>query len=147
MVGYFEDPAATKETVDADGWLHTGDIGVMNERGYVRITDRKKDMFIVGGFNAYPAEIENALLGHPGVAQAAVVGAPDKRLGEVGVAFVVPRTDATIDPDELIAWSRDRMANYKVPRRVEVVDALPLNASGKVLKYELRERAAELMSS
>jgi acyl-CoA synthetase (AMP-forming)/AMP-acid ligase II len=140
MLGYYEDPAATAETIDADGWLHTGDIGVMDDRGYVRITDRKKDMFIVGGFNAYPAEIENELLAHPAVAQAAVVGIPDERMGEVGCAFVVPRSGTSIDADELISWARDRMANYKVPRRVEVVESLPLNASGKVLKYELRDR-------
>jgi acyl-CoA synthetase (AMP-forming)/AMP-acid ligase II len=113
----------------------------MDERGYVRITDRLKDMFIVGGFNAYPAEIEGELLAHPSVAQAAVVGMPDDRMGEVGCAFVVPRAGETVDTDALIAWARERMANYKVPRRIEVVDTLPLNASGKVLKYELRERA------
>jgi len=141
MQGYYQDPVATAGAIDADGWLHTGDIGVMDERGYVRITDRLKDMFIVGGFNAYPAEIENELLAHPSVAQAAVVGMPDERMGEVGCAFVVPRSGATIDVDELIAWAKERMANYKVPRRVEVVEALPLNASGKVLKFELRERA------
>jgi len=142
--GYFEDPAATAEAIDPDGWLHTGDVGVMDDGGNVRITDRKKDMFIVGGFNAYPAEIEGALLGHPAVAQAAVVGVPDERLGEVGCAFVVLRPGAGADagtlPEELVAWARQRMANYKVPRRVEVVDALPLNASGKVLKTELRAR-------
>jgi len=141
MQGYFEDPEATKEAIDDEGWLHTGDIGVMDARGYVKITDRLKDMFIVGGFNAYPAEIENELLAHPAVAQAAVVGLPDERMGEVGCAFVVPRAGETIDPDVLIAWAKERMANYKVPRRVEVIDALPLNASGKVLKFELRERA------
>jgi acyl-CoA synthetase (AMP-forming)/AMP-acid ligase II len=142
MQGYWEDAEQTAEAIDADGWLHTGDIGVMDERGYIAITDRKKDMFIVGGFNAYPAEIENALLAHPEVAQVAVVGAPDERLGEVGVAFVVPKAGATVDPDSLVAWSREHMANYKVPRRVVVVEGLPLNASGKVLKYELRRRAA-----
>ena len=141
MQGYFDDPAQTAEVIDGDGWLHTGDIGVMDSRGYLKITDRKKDMFIVGGFNAYPAEIENVILGHDSIAAAAVVGVPDERLGEVGVAFVVARGGATVDTEELIAWCRERMANYKVPRRVEVVDALPLNASGKVLKYELRERA------
>ena len=99
-------------------------------------------MFIVGGFNAYPAEIENMLLEHPEIAQVAVVGVPDERMGEVGVAFVVARTGATIDPAEVVAWAKERMANYKVPRRVELVDALPLNASGKVLKFELRDRAA-----
>ncbi|MCA1726865.1 MAG: AMP-binding protein, partial [Actinobacteria bacterium] len=142
MRGYLDDPAATAEAIDAGGWLHTGDVGVMDERGYLRITDRIKDMFIVGGFNAYPAEIEGELMAHPTVSQAAVVGAPDERLGEVGVAFIVPRAGVTVDADALIAWARDRMANYKVPRRVEVIDALPVNASGKVLKYELRERAA-----
>lgn len=141
MRGYFEDPEETAGVIDGEGWLHTGDVGVMDDRGNLRITDRKKDMFIVGGFNAYPAEIENVLLGHPQVSQAAVVGVPDERLGEVGVAFVVARPGGTPDPDEVVTWCRERMANYKVPRRVEVVDTLPLNASGKVLKYELRERA------
>jgi acyl-CoA synthetase (AMP-forming)/AMP-acid ligase II len=141
MQGYFDEPEQTAETIDADGWLHTGDIGVMDERGCLRVTDRIKDMFIVGGFNAYPAEIEGVLMRHPGVAQAAVVGTPDERMGEVGVAFVVPRPGATVDPDEVVAWSREEMANYKVPRKVLVVDALPLNASGKVVKYELREQA------
>jgi acyl-CoA synthetase (AMP-forming)/AMP-acid ligase II len=138
--GYLDDPDATAEAIDPDGWLHTGDIGVMDDRGYIDITDRKKDMFIVGGFNAYPAEIENDLSEHPAVAQVAVVGMPDERLGEVGCAFVVPAVGATVDPDEVIAWARDRMANFKVPRRVEVVDALPTNPSGKVLKYALREQ-------
>jgi acyl-CoA synthetase (AMP-forming)/AMP-acid ligase II len=141
MRGYFGDPEATAQTIDADGWLHTGDIGTMDERGNLRITDRLKDMFIVGGFNAYPAEIENIVLMHPAVAQVAVVGIEDARMGEVGMAFVVPRQGQTVDPDELVAWCRDHMANYKVPRRIEVVDALPLNASGKVLKFELRARA------
>ena len=141
MRGYFEEPEETAATIDPDGWLHTGDIAVMNDRGYVRITDRKKDMFIVGGFNAYPAEIENLLLGDDRLAQAAVVGVPDERLGEVGVAFVVPRPGASVEPSEVIAWAREHMANYKVPRAVEIVEALPLNASGKVLKYELRAHA------
>jgi acyl-CoA synthetase (AMP-forming)/AMP-acid ligase II len=141
MRGYFEEPEETASTIDADGWLHTGDIGVMDDRGYVRITDRTKDMFIVGGFNAYPAEIENLLLQNDQLSLAAVVGVPDERMGEVGVAYVVPRPGVSVDPDELIAWAKGHMANYKVPRRVEVVDELPLNASGKVLKYELRERA------
>ena len=101
-----------------------------------------KDMFIVGGFNAYPAEIEGMMLEHQGISQVAIVGVPDERMGEVGMAYVVPRPGAEIAEAELIAWCRERMANYKVPRRVEVVDALPLNASGKVLKFELRARAA-----
>ncbi len=141
MLGYYGDDEATEKAIDADGWLHTGDVGVLDAAGNLRITDRLKDMFIVGGFNAYPAEIENTISEHPGVAQVAVVGVPDERMGEVGVAFVIPRTGAGIDPGELIAWCRERMANYKVPRRVEVVDSLPTNAGGKVLKYELRARA------
>ena len=140
MRGYLDDAAATAEAVDADGWLHTGDIGVMDDRGYLRITDRKKDLFIVGGFNAYPAEIEGLLLRHPAVSQVAVVGMPDERLGEVGAAFVVLRPGQHATAEELIAWASNEMANFKVPRRVEIVDALPLNASGKVLKTELRER-------
>jgi acyl-CoA synthetase (AMP-forming)/AMP-acid ligase II len=142
--GFFDDDAATAESLDAQGRLRTGDIGVMDARGYLQITDRKKDMFIVGGFNAYPAEIESILCRHEGIAQAAVVGAPDERLGEVGVAFVVAREGARLDGQELVAWSRERMANYKVPRRFVTVDALPTNATGKVLKYRLREMARTL---
>jgi acyl-CoA synthetase (AMP-forming)/AMP-acid ligase II len=144
MKGYFDEPDETAAAVDTDGWLHTGDIAVMDDRGYLRITDRKKDMFIVGGFNAYPAEIENILLGNTKIAQASVVGVPDERMGEVGVAFVIPRPGGELTPEEVIEWCRQAMANYKVPRRVEIVDSLPLNASGKVLKYELRERASQL---
>ena len=138
MKGYFNDVQASQEAVDAQGWLHTGDVGVLDERGYLRITDRLKDMFIVGGFNCYPAEVERLLMEHPAVAQAAVVGIADERLGEVGKAFVIPRPGASLAADELIAWSRTRMANYKVPRSVQLVDVLPLNAAGKVLKGELR---------
>jgi acyl-CoA synthetase (AMP-forming)/AMP-acid ligase II len=142
MQGYFEDPEQTAATIDPDGWLHTGDIGTLDERGYIRITDRKKDMFIVGGFNAYPAEIEDLLSTHEGIAQVAVIGVPDERLGEVGMAFVVPRTGHRLDAGEIVAWARENMANYKVPRHVRLVDALPVNASGKVVKYELRQQAA-----
>src|SRR5437016_9666564 len=116
----------------------------MDKRGNLRITDRKKDMFIVGGFNAYPAEIENILLGNAKVAQAAVVGVPDERLGEVGVAFVIPRPGEELTPSEVVEWCRQMMANYKVPREVTIVESLPLNASGKVLKYELRQQATRL---
>jgi HIP---CoA ligase len=139
MAGYFGDPGATSATIDGDGWLHTGDVGVMDDRGNLRITDRTKDMFVVGGFNAYPAEIENMMMEHPAVSQVAVIGVPDHRLGEVGRAYVVPRDGATVDGAALIDWCRERMANYKVPRSVEVVDALPLNAVGKVQKFVLRE--------
>ena len=138
MKGYFENPEATAETIDGDGWLHTGDIGTLDARGYLRITDRLKDMFIVGGFNCYPAEIEAALTTHPAIAQVAVVGVPDERMGEVGCACVVRRPGAALDKDGLIAWSRANMANYKVPRYVRFFDALPVNASNKVAKNELR---------
>ena len=140
MQGYFEDEEETRKSIDAEGWLHTGDVAVMDERGYLRITDRIKDMFITGGFNCYPAEIENLLYGHGGIAQAAVIGIPDERLGEVGKAFIVPAPGATLTPAAVIAWCREQMANYKVPRAVEIVDALPVNASGKVMKFVLRER-------
>jgi acyl-CoA synthetase (AMP-forming)/AMP-acid ligase II len=140
MSGYYDDPEATAATIEPDGWLHTGDIGAVSDRGDVCITDRKKDIFISGGFNVSPAEVENLLLRFDGISQVAVVGMPDDRLGEVGAAFVVPTAGAQLDTDELIAWARTHMANYKVPRRVQVVDALPMNASGKVVKGELRSR-------
>jgi HIP---CoA ligase len=135
MKGYLDDPAATAEAIDQDGWLHTGDLGSLDDRGHLRIVGRKKDMFIVGGFNAYPAEIEGYLLEHPDVAQAAVIGVPDERLGQVGKAFVV--RDGPVSAEELIAWSRERMAGFKVPRSVEFLHELPLNATGKVMKDRL----------
>ena len=140
MAGYLDDPDETAKVLSPDGWLRTGDLGEVDEAGRLRIVGRVKDMFIVGGFNAYPAEIENALLRHPAVQQAAVVGIPDQRLGEVGMAFVV--VSGEVSEQDIIGWSRNEMANYKVPRAVEIVDALPLNATGKVLKDVLRDRAA-----
>jgi acyl-CoA synthetase (AMP-forming)/AMP-acid ligase II len=139
MAGYLDDPEETDKVLSADGWLRTGDLGALDDDGRLQIVGRVKDMFIVGGFNAYPAEIENALLRHPSIRQAAVIGIPDHRLGEVGMAFVV--TSGTVSADDIMEWSRDQMANYKVPRAVEVVDELPLNATGKVMKDALRERA------
>jgi len=137
MQGYFEDPKATAETLDAEGWLHTGDVGVLDAQGYLRITDRLKDMFIVGGFNCYPAEIERFLSEHPAIAQVAVVGVPDDRMGEVGCACVILRPGATLSSEDLNQWSRRRMANYKVPRFLLLFDCFPLNASNKVIKREL----------
>ena len=139
MAGYLDDPEATASTIDADGWLHTGDIGTMDEAGYVRITDRKKDMYISGGFNVYPAEVEKLLADHPAIASVAVVGVADERMGELGRAFVVLRPDQQESEAGMIAWARDHMANYKVPRSIVFVDHLPTNASGKVLKTELRK--------
>jgi len=136
--GYLDDPGATAAAIDVGGWLHTGDIGLMDERGYIKVTGRIKDMYIVGGFNAYPAEIEDLLLGNPDIAQVAVVGVPDERLGEVGAAFVVPRSGAALAPGDVIEWARPRMANYKVPRYVEIRGDLPTNAVGKVMKDTLR---------
>jgi len=140
MSHYLDDPEATAEALSSDGWLRTGDVGTLDVDGRLRIVGRAKDMFIVGGFNAYPAEIENTLLCHPGIQQAAVIGIADERLGEVGMAFVVATPGVQVQPDEVMSWSRDQMANYKVPRRVEVVSALPRNATGKVEKLLLRER-------
>jgi HIP---CoA ligase len=139
MRGYLDDPEATAKAIDAEGWLRTGDIAVQDARGYVTITDRCSDVFIVGGFNAYPAEIERLMVEHPDILQAAVIGVPDARLGEVASAFVVLRPGATATADEIVTWCRANMANYKAPRSVEVRDALPLNASGKVQKFLLRE--------
>jgi acyl-CoA synthetase (AMP-forming)/AMP-acid ligase II len=146
MLGYLDDPEATQHALSADGWLRTGDIGTLDRAGYLRIVGRAKDMFIVGGFNAYPAEIENALLRHPQIAQAAVIGVADDRLGEVAMAYVVTGS-ADLTGRDVIAWCRDQMANYKVPRAVEIVDQLPVNATGKVRKDVLRERAAQGRSS
>jgi acyl-CoA synthetase (AMP-forming)/AMP-acid ligase II len=139
MRGYFDDAAATAGAFDEDGYLRTGDIGLVGSDGNLRITDRKKDMFIVGGFNAFPAEIEGIMLTHPGVAQVAVIGAPDDRLGEVAQAYVVRRGGEPVDEVTLVAWCREHMANYKVPREVHFVEELPLTASGKVQRFRLRQ--------
>ena len=140
MAGYLDDPAATAAALSPHGWLRTGDIGVIDGSGRLAIVGRQKDMFIVGGFNAYPAEIENILGRHPDILQAAVIGVPDERLGEVGMAFVVTRTGSGSTAD-IIDWCRDQMANYKVPRMVAIVDEIPVNATGKVMKDVLRRQA------
>lgn len=134
MLGYLDDPAATREAVDEDGWLHTGDVGSLDAHGNLAITDRLKDMYISGGFNVYPAEVEQALLRMDGVSDVAVVGVPDERMGEVGKAYVV----GAVSPEDVIVFAKERLANFKVPRQVALVDALPRNLSGKVLKTELR---------
>jgi len=140
MLGYFEDEAATDEAIDPDGWLHTGDVGRLDEHGCLKITDRIKDLFIVGGFNVYPAEIENVLTSHPDVVEAAVIGIPDERMGSVGRAYVVVRAGAQVDEAELTAYCRARLANFKVPREVVAIAEFPRNASGKILKKDLREQ-------
>ena len=142
MSGYYDDEVATAAVV-VDGWLHTGDVVRVTDDRYVTITDRKKDIYIMGGFNVAPAEIERVLLDLDGVAQVAVVGAPDERFGEVGAAFIVPFAGATISVDDVIAYTRrEHLANYKVPRQVVFVDEFPLNASGKVLKHVLRDQVS-----
>lgn len=145
MTGYFENQMATAETIDEDGWLHTGDIGVLDAQGNLRITDRLKDMFITGGFNCYPAEIENILTTHPDIAMSAVIGIPDERLGEVAMAFIIPKENKQLGDTELISWCRQKMANYKVPRKIRFLREFPMNASGKVLKQELAKNAQTLI--
>ncbi|MGE2731129.1 3-((3aS,4S,7aS)-7a-methyl-1,5-dioxo-octahydro-1H-inden-4-yl)propanoate--CoA ligase FadD3 [Mycolicibacterium vaccae] len=141
MLGYLDDPEATAAAIDADGWLHTGDVGELDEAGNLKITDRLKDMYICGGFNVYPAEIEQVLARLPGVAEAAVIGVPDERLGEVGKAFVVTLPGATLDEKTVIDYTRTHLANFKTPRSVEFLEALPRNPGGKVVKPVLRRHS------
>lgn len=143
MRGYWRDPDQTAAAMEPGGWCRTGDVGVRDAAGHLRVVDRLKDSYNCGGFSAYPAEIENQLLEREEIAQVAVVGVPDVRLGEVGHAFVIPAPNRSVAESELIAWSRENMANYKVPRRVYIVDDFPLNANGKVRKDELRRRACQ----
>ncbi|MGD9621816.1 MAG: 3-((3aS,4S,7aS)-7a-methyl-1,5-dioxo-octahydro-1H-inden-4-yl)propanoate--CoA ligase FadD3 [Mycolicibacterium sp.] len=139
MLGYLDDPAATSAAIDAEGWLHTGDVGTLDHAGNLKITDRLKDMYICGGFNVYPAEVEQVLARLDGVAEAAVIGVPDDRLGEVGKAFLVPLPGAELDQKTVIDYTREHLANFKLPRSVQFVDALPRNPGGKVVKPKLRE--------
>jgi len=139
MLGYLDDPGATAAAIDGDGWLHTGDAGRLDADGYLTITGRLKDMYICGGFNVYPAEVEQVLARLDGVAESAVIGVAEPRLGEVGKAFVVVRPGVVLAEADVLAFCRERLAGYKVPRRVEFRDALPRNPSGKVLKRVLRE--------
>ena len=139
MLGYLDDPEATAAAIDAEGWLHTGDVGTVDGRGNLRITDRLKDMYICGGFNVYPAEIEQVLSRLDGVVEAAVIGVPDDRLGEVGKAFVVVKPGTELDEAAVIAYAREHLANFKTPRSVAFIDVLPRNPGGKVVKPLLRE--------
>jgi long-chain acyl-CoA synthetase len=139
MSGYWKQPEATSKTLDSEGWLHTGDAGYLDEDGYLYIHDRIKDMIISGGENIYPTEIENALSGHPDVAEVAAIGVPDERWGEVVKAFVVLRPGRTVDEAALLGWLRPQIASFKVPKSIEFRYALPRNPSGKLLKRSLRE--------
>lgn len=143
MLGYLDDEAATAEAIDAEGWLHTGDVGKVDADGNLQITDRLKDMYISGGFNVYPAEVEQALARMDGVADVAVIGVPEERMGEIGRAYVVRRPDSAITGEDVIGFARERLANYKAPRQVEFIDVLPRNAGGKVLKNDLRQTEKE----
>jgi acyl-CoA synthetase (AMP-forming)/AMP-acid ligase II len=141
MLGYLDDPEATAAAIDSDGWLHTGDVGRVDQAGNLSITDRLKDMYISGGFNVYPAEVEQVLARLDGVVESAVIGVPDERLGEVGKAFVVTKPGATVDEEAVIAYTREHLAKFKTPQSVEFLDVLPRNPGGKVLKPLLRERS------
>jgi acyl-CoA synthetase (AMP-forming)/AMP-acid ligase II len=138
MLGYLDDPMATAAAIDADGWLHTGDVGKLDDRGYLTITDRLKDMYVCGGFNVYPAEVEQVLARLDGLSESAVIGVPDERLGEVGKAFVIPAPGRTLSTEDVITHCKGRLANYKVPKLVEFRAELPRNPSGKILKRLLR---------
>jgi len=138
LIEYLNDPEATRASLDADGWLHSGDVGMLDADGYLRLTDRLKDMYIVGGFNVYPAEIEKQMGSLPGLAQCAIIGVPDARLGEVGHAFVIRSAGSSLTEAEVIAWSKANLANYKVPRGVTFLDSLPMNSTGKVIKFALK---------
>ncbi|WP_422060325.1 fatty acid--CoA ligase [Sphingopyxis sp.] len=138
MVGYWNLPDATAKTMTADGWIHTGDAGYLDEDGYLFIHDRMKDMIISGGENIYPAEVESAIFGHPAVQEVAVIGIPDAKWGETVKAVCVPKPGMTVDEADIIAWTRDRIAAFKAPRSVDVIEALPRNASGKILRKDLR---------
>jgi long-chain acyl-CoA synthetase len=139
MAGYWKLDAATAATIDADGWLRTGDAGYLDEDGYLFIHDRVKDMIVSGGENIYPAEVESAVYGHPHVAEVAVIGVPDDKWGEAVKAVVAVKPGVTPDPDDIIAFARTRIAHFKAPKSVDFVDALPRNASGKILRRQLRE--------
>jgi acyl-CoA synthetase (AMP-forming)/AMP-acid ligase II len=139
LIEYLDSPEATRTALDADGWLHSGDVGSLDADGYLKLTDRLKDMFIVGGFNVYPAEIEKQMGSLPGLHQAAIVGIADERLGEVGHAFIVRSAGSTLTEAEVIAWSKHHLANYKVPRGITFLDQLPMNSTGKVIKFALKK--------
>jgi fatty-acyl-CoA synthase len=131
-------PEATAQTIDPDGWLHTGDAGYMDEDGYIYIQDRIKDVIITGGENVYPAEVESAIYGHPAVAEVAVIGVPSAKWGEEVKACIVPKPGVKVDEADIIAWARERIAAYKVPKSIDIIPAMPRNASGKILRRELR---------
>jgi long-chain acyl-CoA synthetase len=142
FAGYLDDPAATERVLTPDGWLRTGDIGYCDEDGYVYLVDRAKDLIIVSGFNVFPAEVEDVLLGHPGVVEAGVIGVPHPHTGEAVKAFVVAAEGSDLDEETLIEYTRDHLARYKCPNKVVIVDELPRNAAGKLLRRSLDDAIA-----
>jgi fatty-acyl-CoA synthase len=143
MAGYWDDEARTAEAIDGDGWMHTGDLATMDEDGYVNIVGRIKDMVIRGGENIYPREVEEFLYGHPDIADVQVIGVPDERFGEELMAWVIPRGRAALDAESVRAFCEGRIAHYKIPRYVKVVDAYPMTVTGKVQKFKMRELAMQ----
>jgi fatty-acyl-CoA synthase len=142
MIGYYKNAAATAEKL-RDGWLHTGDMGIKDSEGYLKITGRLTDMIIVGGFNTYPAEVENFFLHHPKVLDVSIVGVPDPIMGEAVMAFVIAKAGETLTADEIATFARGKIANFKVPKYVEIVESFPLTGSGKVQKFKQRAYAVE----
>ena len=147
MLGYYKMPGKTAEVIDEEGWLYSGDLATVDEEGYVKIVGRKKDMLITGGFNVYPAEIEEYLFTHPKVQNVSVVGVPDEVMGEVAIAHIIPREGMTIDPQEIVDYCMGKIANFKVPRYVEIMDEFPMTQSGKIQKFRLREVAKEALEA
>jgi fatty-acyl-CoA synthase len=147
MMGYYKMSEKTAESIDDNGWLYSGDLATMDKEGYVQIVGRKKDMLICGGFNVYPAEIEEYLFTHPKVQNVSVIGMPDSVMGEVAVAYIIPREGKGIDPQEIIDFCVGEIANFKVPRYVQVVDEFPMTQSGKIKKFRLREIAQGSMDA
>ncbi|MCK4600467.1 long-chain-fatty-acid--CoA ligase [Candidatus Bipolaricaulota bacterium] len=147
MLGYYKMPGKTAEVIDEEGWLYSGDLATVDEEGYVKIVGRKKDMLITGGFNVYPAEIEEYLFTHPKVQNVSVVGVPDEVMGEVAIAHIIPREGMTIDPQEIVGYCMGKIANFKVPRYVEIMDEFPMTQSGKIQKFRLREVAKEALEA
>ncbi|MDH5159694.1 AMP-binding protein [Heyndrickxia oleronia] len=147
MKGYYKNPEATKEVIDEEGWLHTGDLAVMDEQGYCRITGRLKDMIIRGGENIYPREIEEFLYTHPKVLDVQVIGVPDETYGEQVMAWIIPKEGESITIEEVRDYCKGKIARHKIPRFVEITDSYPMTASGKIQKYRLREQSIELISN
>jgi len=143
MAGYWNDPERTAEAIDGDGWMHTGDLATMDDEGYVNIVGRSKDMVIRGGENVYPREVEEFLYGHPAIADVQVIGVPDVRYGEELMAWIIPRGDASLDADAVREFCQGRIAHYKIPRYVKLVDAFPMTVTGKVQKFKMRDQAID----